>query len=149
MSDQNPFHLLGLPVSASTETIVERAEELCTIAQSDAERAAFNDARLELIREPLSRARHALLEMPGTDYRDEQWSDFERRYRRPPVNARELRARGRPLTADDFDLGAILDLLLDGLLTLEPLDVTPGLQDPPVRPGPGPVPLEVRDVLFG
>lgn len=147
--DANPYHLLGLPTDADPGTIVERAEELCTIAESDAERAGFNKARQELIRDPLSRARYALLEIPGTEYRDEDWADFDRRYRRAPVNTRALREQGRPLRTADFDLGAILDLLLDDLLTEPEPDITPGLQNPPVRPGLGPVPLEVRDVLFG
>jgi hypothetical protein len=148
-ADPNPFHLLGLPSDATAEEIVRRAEELSTLADSDADRSLFNWARQELIRDSFSRSLHTLLEAPGAEYRDDQWARFDRRHRRNPANIAALAEDAGRLRSADFALGVILDLLLDGLLIPPDGDVRTALRHPPVSPGPGASPLEVSDVLFG
>ncbi|MDT0341984.1 hypothetical protein [Streptomyces litchfieldiae] len=146
----NPFHVLGLPVTADDETVVEHARDLALVAEAREERALAEWAKDELTGRPETRRLHAFLEAPDTDYRAERWDDFARRHRRPPVTPGSLTGNAAPPTAGDFDLAAVVRLLVEGLLTPPDVDVRPALQAAPVpfrlpeRP-----PLEVRDVLFG
>jgi hypothetical protein len=75
-----------------------------------------------------------VFEVPGTDYEQAQWKRFERKYRRNPVNLQALSESISPPSVGDFDLPALIDILLDGLLDV---------------PEPGPLPVEVRDVILG
>lgn len=144
----NPFHVLGLPFNADRETIAQRGQELADLAETDAERERCGWAMRELIGDRATRQLHELCEAPGAAYRDEQWADFDRRYRRNPVNADALAGAGA-LRATDFDLVAILDLLLDGLLTPPAVDVAAAVRNAPAAPELGLPLLEVTDVLFG
>lgn len=148
MSAANPYHLLGLPVDADNETITRRGQELADLADSDAERDRYVRAVRELIGDPVTRRLHQIREVPGAAYRDEQWSDFDRRHRRNPAAAGKP-AGGAGLRAADFDLVAIIDGLLDDLLEAPDVDLAAGIRNAPVKPRPAPPPPEVADVLFG
>ena len=50
---------------------------------------------------------------------------------------------------NDFNMAALIRLLLDGLLTLPETNIRAAIDTAPVEPGPGLPPLEVRDVIFG
>lgn len=148
MTSLNPFHVLGLPLEADNETITRRGQELSDTADTDEERQRFGWAVRELIGDAATRRLHELREAPGAAYRDEQWADFDRRHRRNPANLDAL-AEGGTLSAADFDLGAILDQLLDALLTPPAVDLAAGVRHAPLPPELGSPPLEVTDVLFG
>ncbi|MFD5031756.1 hypothetical protein ACFWM0_15260 [Streptomyces sp. NPDC058405] len=144
----NPFHILGLPVSASDEDVAERFQELAVIGTQDAG-ALAEWAKDELMGRPERRELHVLLEAPGAEYRGERWEDFARQYGRRPDAFDGPSGRPEAPRASDFDLAAVARLLLDGMLTPPTVDVRPALDNAPVplrleRP-----PLEVRDVLFG
>ncbi|MEV7426078.1 MULTISPECIES: J domain-containing protein [unclassified Streptomyces] len=144
----NPFHVLGLPVSASDEEVAERFRELALTGTQDAG-ALAEWAKDELMGLPETRELHVLLEVPGTDYRGERWEDFARQYGRPPVAFDARSGPAEPPRAADFDLTAVARRLLDGMLTPPAVDIRAALDNAPVplrleRP-----PLEVRDVLFG
>jgi hypothetical protein len=145
----NPFHVLSLPVDATTEEVVERSHERAELAESDEERHLVVEAQRELITNPATRLSHELLEAPATDYRDQQWRTFEHRNRRPPVDCDALMAAAVPLRRTDVDVHALITTVLENLLRGPDVDVRPALAAPPVRPPRGEPPLEVRDVLFG
>ncbi|MFE7839420.1 hypothetical protein ACFU53_26210 [Streptomyces sp. NPDC057474] len=143
----NPFHVLGLPVSAGDEEVAERFRELSLTGTQDAG-ALAEWAKDELMGLPETRELHMLLEAPGADYRGDRWEDFAKRYGRRPV-AFDAGSGAEAPRAADFDLAAVAQRLRDGMLTPPDVDIRPALDDPPVplfleRP-----PLEVRDVLFG
>ncbi|WP_149829143.1 hypothetical protein [Streptomyces tailanensis] len=146
----NPFHVLGLHVSASDEDVAERCRELALTGPQEAG-ALAEWAKDALMGFPETRELHVLLEVPDTDYdRGERWDDFARQHGRRPVAFDA--GSGPPAEAPraaDFDLAAVARRLLDGMLTPPAVDLRPALDHAPVplrleRP-----PLEVRDVLFG
>ncbi|WP_066947830.1 hypothetical protein [Streptomyces lushanensis] len=144
----NPFHVLGLPVSASDQEVAERFQELAVIGTQEAG-ALAEWAKDELMGRPETRELHALLEAPGADYRGERWEDFARQYGRRPDAFDTSSERPEPPRVSDFDLAAVARRLLDGMLTPPAVDIRAALDNAPVplrleRP-----PLEVRDVLFG
>jgi hypothetical protein len=144
----NPFHVLGLPVSASDEEVVQRFQELAVTGAEDAGPLA-EWAKDELMGLPEKKELHVLLESPGADYRGERWEDFAGQYGRRPVAFDGQSGRPAPPRTTDFDLGAVARMLLDGMLTPPDVDVRPALRSAPVplyleRP-----PLEVRHVIFG
>ncbi|QFR01158.1 hypothetical protein F9278_38835 [Streptomyces phaeolivaceus] len=144
----NPFHVLGLPVSAGDEEVAERFRELSLTGAQDAG-ALAEWAKDELMGLPERRELHALLEAPGADYRGDRWEDFAKQYGRRPVAFASRQGPAEAPRAADIDLAAVARRLLDGMLTPPEVDIRPALDHPPVplyleRP-----PLEVRDVLFG
>lgn len=145
----NPFHVLGLPTTATETEVVQRGQELCALADSDEEVLRVRSAMEQLTTEPLTRRRHELLEVPGADYRQEKRERFAQLYRKAPVTAETLTDGSPPLRAKDFDLAAVLTLLLDDLLAPSAVDVRPAIEHSPVAPAPGAPPLETTDVIFG
>lgn len=146
---RNPFHELGLPVDASDADVVSRGQERVELAATDEEAQDARRAMQELTTHPRERARHRLLEVPGTDYRDDSWERFARRNRRNPVDLNALAADARPLRVADFDLRGVVGLLLDDLLTPPTVDIGPAVRNAPEPPAFGPPPIEVNDVIFG
>lgn len=145
----NPFHVLALPVDATTEEVVERTQERAELAASDEERHLVVEAQRDLITNPVTRLSHELLEVPSTAYRDQEWRTFEHRNRRAPADRAVLTAAAVPLRRADVDVRALVTAVLDDLLRPPAVDVRPALADPPVRPARGEPPFEVSDVLFG
>jgi hypothetical protein len=143
----NPFHVLGLPVDASNEEIVERSEELAQTAGTSEERDLCVWARGELITHPRTRRRHESTEPRHTDYeRERRWEDFARAYRRSPATGRG--SADSRLLPEDFDLAAVVRVLARWLVEAEPDGLGPLFHAMPTAADgvPG---LEVRDVLFG
>ncbi|MEV2217807.1 hypothetical protein AB0H86_41355 [Streptomyces sp. NPDC050997] len=139
----NPYHVLGLPVDADQQTVVEHGEDGIKTG-SDEERDLYDWAMRELIGHPHTRLRHALTEPPRTDYRDARWRRFARPYRTAPV---DLGAPG--LVPDDFDVAEIVRQVVRELLRPLPDGAHAVLEDPsPAADDPEPE-LEVHDVLFG
>src|SRR5262249_26386723 len=121
----------------------------------------------ELITHPLTRLLHELYETPGTAYEDQDWENFLRKYKRNPGRRTEVAGQAQGTTPSarptestegvsppglaDFDFSALMELLLDGLLTVPDLEITPAMLAKPWQPDPDPdkPPLEVRDVIFG
>jgi len=156
----NPFQILRLPTNATTKEITERGDELSVIAEPD-DQPLYRWAVEELITHPLTRLLHELYEVPETDYEDQDWESFLRKYKRNP--SRRVNVAGQmPSTIltptedaalpnlADFDFGALMELLLDGLLAVPEVEITPAMLDSPWQPDPDPnkPPLEVRDVIF-
>lgn len=140
----NPFHVLGLPVDVTEQTIVEQAEEGIQTAGTAQERELYDWAMRELIGHPHTRLRHELTEPAGTDYRDRRWDAFARRHRANPADLKAHR-----LGPDDFDLPEAVRRVVRELLTaapegsreaLEALSASVGEQEPE---------MGVHDVLFG
>jgi hypothetical protein len=148
-AQRNPFHELGLAVDASDADVVNRGQERIELAATDDEAQDARRAMQELTTHPRERARHELLEAPGTDYRDNAWDRFARRNRKNPVDLRALTAGAQPLRVADFDLGGVIGLLLDDLLTPPSVDIGPAVLGAPEPPAFGPPPIEVNDVIFG
>ncbi|MEU4526076.1 hypothetical protein AB0F52_46075 [Amycolatopsis sp. NPDC024027] len=142
---QNPFHVLRLPREATAAEVGRRENDLCLRGEDG---QLLRWAREELTVHPAVRRVHELLEVPGTDYRDEQGRKFGRPDRPRPVDLAALAAGSPPLRASDFDLGAVVGLLLDELLSPPVADLRPAAA-PPVPPTDGPPPMEVHDVVFG
>jgi hypothetical protein len=145
----NPFHVLGLPVDATETEIVHRGQELVELAETAEETQLARWAIQELSTHPATRRVHELLEVPDPQYRQEEWERFERRNRRNPVDLDALAEGSPPLRTKDFDLRAILGLLLDDVLSPPPVDLRPAVENPPVPPAAGAPPIEVNDVVFG
>jgi hypothetical protein len=157
----NPFHVLGVPMGASREEIVARADELARTSAGDEERKLIVWARDELTTDPVLRARYERTEPRGTDYaRQQRWEDFVHAFERNPVTAQSLtddREGGAgagddgasQLRAEDVDLAAAVRILIRqaadaGLDSLDPL-----FQTMPAHDVDGVSRLEIRDVLFG
>ncbi|MCX3059664.1 hypothetical protein [Streptomyces beihaiensis] len=138
----NPFQVLGLPVDADQQSIVERAEDGIRTAGSDQERALYDWAMRELIGHPRTRQRHALTEPPGTEYRDRALDAFARRHRPNPADL-----RGHRLSADDFDLPEAVRRVVRELHKSVPEAGLHALERQ--RPHATDTELEARDVLFG
>ena len=156
----SPFHVLGVPVGASREEIVERADELARTC-GDEERKLIAWAKGELTTDPVLRAWYARTEPRSTDYaRQQRWEDFVRDFERNPVTTRSLAddgegqegagdGAGSRLRAEDVDLAAAVRVLIRraadaGLESLDPL-----FQTMPANDADGVSRLEIRDVLFG
>ena len=157
----SPFHVLGVPVDASREQIVERADELARTCGTDEDRKLIAWAKAELTSDPALRARYERTEPRGTDYpRQQRWEAFVRDFNRNPVTAQSLAAddegqdaagdvAGSRLRDEDVDLAAAVRILIRraadaGLDSLDPL-----FQTIPVNDADGVSRLEIRDVLFG
>ena len=157
----SPFHVLGVPVGASREEIVERAGELTRTCRDDDERKLIAWAEGELTTDPVRRARYERTEPRNTDYaRQQRWEDFVQEFKRNPVTAQSLADDGRGqepagdggstrLRAEDVDLAAVVGILIRraadaGLDSLDPL-----FQTMPANDADGVSRLEIRDVLFG
>lgn len=148
----NPFHLLGLPVDASNEQIVERAEELVQMARDNEERDLYVWAKGELITHPRTRGRHEGTEPRHTDYeRGWRWEDFVRQYRRAPIKPEALinGAADQPLEPTDFDLTAALRTVAHWVADSDAKTFSPLFETMPGRAVDGVPAVEVRDVLFG
>ena len=157
----SPFHVLGVPVGASREEIVERAEELARTCAGDEDRKLILWAKGELTTDPALRARYERTEPRSTDYgRQQRWDDFVRDFHRNPVTAQSLAddgagreyaedGGGSRLRDEDVDLAAAVRILIRraadaGLDSLDPL-----FQTMPANDADGVSRLEIRDVLFG
>jgi hypothetical protein len=148
----SPFHVLGVPVGASREEIVERAEELARTTGNEEDRKLIAWAKGELTTDPTLRARYERTEPRSTDYtRQQRWEDFVRDFQRNPVTTQSLAdaGGGAQLRAEDVDLPAAVRILIRraadaGLDSLDPL-----FQTMPANDADGVSRLEIRDVLFG
>lgn len=163
----NPFHVLGLPVEASREEIVARADELTAGCGSDDERNLIAWAKSELTTDPVLRARYERTEPRGTDYgRQRRWEDFVRDFTGNPVTARSLagggdaedgdegRERvaeggGSRLRAEDVDLPAAMRILIRQAADTALDSIDPLFRTLPADDADGVSRLEIRDVLFG
>jgi hypothetical protein len=159
----SPFHVLGVPISASREEIIERADDLARTSTADEDRKLIVWAKAELTTDPLLRARYERTEPRNTDYaRQQRWEDFVREFKLNPVTAQALATAddgegqertgtesGSHLRAEDVDLAAAVRILIrraadSGLDSLDPL-----FQTMPANDADGVSRLEIRDVLFG
>jgi superfamily II DNA or RNA helicase len=157
----SPFHVLGVPVSASREQIAERAEELARTCAAEEDRKLIIWAKAELTTDPALRARHERTEPRNTDYaRQQRWETFVRAFNRNPVTAQSLADDGEAqepaadndasqLRDEDVDLAAAVRILIrraadSGLDSLNPL-----FQTMPANDADGVSRLQIRDVLFG
>jgi hypothetical protein len=145
----NPFEVMGLPTSASERDIADRVQELYDLAETDEKRQLYRWAREAIITHPLTRLKYEVFEVPGAEYQHAQWERFEGRYGRNPIDLRALVASAGPPAVADFDLPALIEILLDGLLDVPEPDIAIVVADPPIKAGLGPLPVEVRDVIFG
>lgn len=147
----NPFKVLELPTNATKSEIVEHATMLVDLAETDEERVAYREALQELITNPSVRLQYELFEIPDTRYEDEDkgWDDFVSTYGGEPVDLNELVKETPPINLEDFDLAALIRLVLDGRLSISEADIRTAIDNSPFLPGYGPPPLEVQDVIFG
>jgi len=157
----SPFHVLGVPVDASREEIVERAEELARISGGDEDRKLIAWATGELTTDPVLRARYERTEPRRTDYaRQQRWEDFVRDFTRDPVTAQSLAdvsggregagdGGGSRLRAEDVDLPAAVRILIRQAADAGLDDLDPLFHAMPANDADGVSRLEIRDVLFG
>ncbi|NUO80103.1 hypothetical protein HUU05_08505 [candidate division KSB1 bacterium] len=145
----NPFQVLGLPAHAANQEIVERGQELCELAESDAQRLLYRWAMEQLITKSLTRLEYELFEIPDAQYEDEEWERFIRLHRNNPIDIAALAAENPPPGCEDFDLQALVMLYLTAMLKAPKGDLKTAVEHSPFKPGVGLSPLEVRDVIFG
>ena len=157
----NPFHVLAVPVDASREEIVARAEELARISGGDEDRKLIAWAKGELTTDPLLRARYERTEPRSTDYaRQQRWEAFVRDFTRDPVSAQSLAddSGGREgpadggdsrLRAEDVDLPAAVRILIRKAADAGLDDLDPLFHTLPANDADEVSRLEIRDVLFG
>ncbi|HTJ69773.1 MAG TPA: hypothetical protein VL551_19710 [Actinospica sp.] len=144
----NPFHVLGMPISASRDQILARADDLARIAATDEDRNLIAWARHELTTDPVLRARYERTEPRATDYaRQERWEAFVHDFTPNPITPSDT--SGPHLGAEDVDLPSAAKILIHraadaGLDSLDPL-----FQTIPTQDADGVSRLEIRDVLFG
>jgi hypothetical protein len=145
----NPFQVLQLSADATNAEIVERGKDLNDGAVTKEEAQLYRWAMEQLITHPMTRLAYELLEMPGAQYGDDDWERFAKLNKKAPIDlAAMARASATPGLAD-FNLAALIELLLDGLLKIEPADVRVAVEHAPFVPSGGLPPVEVRDVIFG
>ena len=145
----NPFQVLGLPTGATSAEIVSRGRDLSDLAASEEQRRLCRWAVEQLLSTPQTRREYELFEMPGTLYRDPDWEHFVLTHRHYPVNLRAWLEKSPPPTLEDFNLAAVVALVLEGLLIAPEVDLTAAVALCPFAPDSGPPPLEVRHVIFG
>jgi hypothetical protein len=145
----NPFKVLGLPVDAGNKTIVEKGRELRQFAESEEMSQQYRIAIESLITHPMTRLEYELFELPGTRYEDPEWERFARLFRRNPVSIDSLAGEAPPASIEDFNMEAIIGLLLDGMLAVDMAGVETAVEHLPYEAGNGSPPLGVRDVIFG
>lgn len=147
----NPFEVLGLPVDANDAAIVARGGDLLQTSASDEQRQLYRWAIDELTTRASTRLRYELYEPPDTQYEAERegWSVFARKHKINPIKRPRLDKETPELNLEDFDLEALLEMLLEGLLVVPEADITPALRESPFARETIALPLEVRDVIFG
>ncbi|HET9169602.1 MAG TPA: hypothetical protein VFN97_09200 [Actinospica sp.] len=151
----SPFHVLGVPVDASHEEIVRRADDLARISTSAEDRSLIAWAKAELTTDPLLRARYERTEPRTTDYpRQQRWEDFVRTFTPNPVTPQRLAdddgsADGVRVHPEDVDLPAAVRILIREAADYDLDSVDPLFQTMPTADADGVSRLEIRDVLFG
>lgn len=147
----NPFEIVGLPIDANDAAIIARGRTLLQTAESDEQKQLYRRAIDELTTRASTRLRYELFEVPDTQYEAEReaWSAFARRHKINPVRRTALAKETPALGLEDFNLEALLGLLLDGFLTVSAADITSAIQESPFAREAITPPLEVRDVIFG
>ena len=157
----SPFHVLGVPMEASREEIVARAEQLARISGGDEDRKLIAWAKGELTTDPVLRARYERTEPRSTDYaRQQRWEDFVREFTRNPVTEQSLAngsggqegagdVGGSRLRAEDVDLPAAVRILIRQAADAGLDDLDPLFRTMPANDADGVSRLEIRDVLFG
>lgn len=145
----NPFQILELPTNATRNQIAERGGEKCDLAETNEQRLLYRWAMEQLITNPDTRLEYELFEMPDTEYKDEEWERFVKAHRRNPVDLAALIKEIPPPRLEDFDLAALIQIILDGILIVPEADIKIAVDNSPFRAGIGVPPLEVRDVIFG
>lgn len=157
----SPFHVLGVPVEASREAIVARADELARTSANDEDRKLIAWAKGELTTDAVLRARYERTEPRNTDYaRQQRWEDFVRDSTPNPVTPHTLAddverqdaaqdsgtSRLRP---EDVDLPAAVQTLIRHAADADLDSLAPLFQTMPANDADGVSRLEIRDVLFG
>lgn len=145
----NPFHVLGLPVTASDEDVARQYNRLCK-ARPD-EQSSYRRAWEELRSNPVTRQAHELLEMPDTDYRgrEDDWRSFERGNRKNPVDLAALAAESFGGGPPGINVLAFVTAVLDSLLQVPDADIT-ALAAHAARLADGATPpVGIADAVFG
>lgn len=144
----NPFEVLGLPTDATNKVVIERTKELSSGLEPE-EQLLCRWAREQLITHPFTRLAYELFEVPGTQYEDAEWETFAEKYKRNPIKRAATVEEVPLLCLEDFNLSALIQHVLDGLLAVPEVNLTPDKLDSPFQPNYDALPLEVQDVIFG
>jgi len=145
----NPFKVLKLPTNASNRDIVSTGLDLSELAETDEQRLMYREAIQELITNPSTRLLYELFEIPDARYSNPEWERFLKAHRKNPVDLSAVANKTPAPSLEDFNLANLINLLLDGLLTVQKIDLKVAVENSPFRTGGDTPPLEVRDVLFG
>ena len=145
----NPFQVLGLPTNVTVKDITDRGKERFELAESEEKELLYRWAIQQLTTHPLTRLEYELFEVPDADYDNEKWDRFARLHGRNPVKIDELLEQSSPPSLDEFDLVALLRLLLDGMLAVPEPDLKAAVDNSPFEPSVGSPPLEICNVIFG
>ena len=145
----NPFFVLQLPVRADDQTIVEKTQDLCNVAESSARHQLIRWAREQLITKPQIRLEYEIFEMPDTRYADAEWKRFCQKHRKIAVDIAAMERDAPPPTEEVFSCAELMNLTIEGIIQTDGPDLKTLMAETPFRPGCGLPPMEVRDVLFG
>jgi hypothetical protein len=148
MDKPNPFFVLALSTDATKAEIVARGQELYETAETKEQGLLYRWAMEQLITKPRTRLEYELFELPSTQYEDSEWESFIRMHRRKPIDlvalAQDIPAPG----IDDINMGAVMQLFLDSMLTVTEPDIRVAIDGSPYMPV-YQLSMEVKDVLFG
>jgi hypothetical protein len=134
--------VLGLPTTATNADIVARGQEL-SVGSEQHEQMQIQQAIEALITHPMTRLEHELFEVPDAQYEEQSLERFLRVFNRNPLR---LPGASAP-TLEPAQIEALIQLLLDRLLTISQTDPEAALYEPPFTLHLNP-PIGVRDVIF-
>lgn len=143
----NPFTVLGLGVEASSREVSRQGKRLSTATSNEEELRAVSAAVEALNTHPMVRLTHEFFEVPNTAYRNPDWERFARGFRRSPIGVGGS-AEHQPPSIHDFDVAALLELVLQGWLDAPMPPLGPALDHAPVDLGSSDG-RELDDDLFG
>lgn len=145
----NPFSVLKLPTEALNRDIVDKGQELSDLAENDTEKMLCRWAMERLLTNPSERLIYELFEIPGTQYENEAWERFERRFRRNPLDRSVLLKDTTQPAVGDINIPSLISLIVQGLIPNEKGDAAIVIKGSPFRAGSDKSPIEVQDAIFG
>jgi hypothetical protein len=145
----NPFRVLKLPTDSTNKDIVAQGKELRETAETKGQELLYRTAIEEIITNPITRLEYELFEVPGANYDNSDWERFARVHKRNPIDLSALANEVSPPGILDFNLEALINMLLDGILTVQRADIRIAVENSPFKVGYGLPPMGVRDVIFG
>jgi hypothetical protein len=137
-----------LSTHATLAEIVARGEDFYQIAETKEQELLFRWATEQLKTNARTRLEYELFELPDTQYEDEEWENFVRRYRRKPVSLATLARQTVTTGVEDVNVAELLQQFLESELSVAEADLQSAIDATPYVPR-YTLPLEEWDVICG